>query len=291
MTQRALPSTLARYKHTFQKIKDEKTSNTNFSRIPHDVYKEILQTRPLPMREEFTKESKLSTDTLEKIEYGEGKHYVPQTLSDKVAMYTVKALRVLPDTYFGKDHYMRVVMLETVAAVPGMVGGMLRHMKSLRNLSEDRGWIDHLLHEAENERMHLMTWLKCLQPNMWNRFLILGVQGVFFNAYFAMYMLSPKMCHRMCGYLEEEAVISYTHFLNDIDAGIQKNGPAPAIAIDYYNLQPNATIRDVVLAVRADEALHRDANHFFSDRLAAHKEDIETEVREIAQHEHHHSNA
>ncbi|KAI8069801.1 alternative oxidase-domain-containing protein [Gilbertella persicaria] len=248
-------------------------------RMPRDIYREILEDRPTPMCEEFLGSQKLTSELLEKIEYSPGKHFVPQTIGDRMALYAVKFLRTLPDTYFGKDHYMRAVMLETIAAVPGMVGAMLRHMKSLRTMKQDNGWISHLLHEAENERMHLMTWIKCLQPSLWNRLLVLGAQGVFFNAYFLLYLFSPKTAHRMCGYLEEEAVISYTHFLNDIDAGIIKNGPAPDVAIDYYNLHPNASIRDVVLAVRADEAVHRDANHFFSDRIAQQKEDILSEVK------------
>lgn len=36
-------------------------------------------------------------------------------------------------------------MLETVAGVPGMIGGMARHLKSLRKLSRDHGWIHTLL--------------------------------------------------------------------------------------------------------------------------------------------------
>ena len=96
-----------------------------------------------------------------------------------------------------------------------MVGGMLRHMKSLRNLSEDNGWIMHLLHEAENERMHLMTWMKCLQPSIWNRLIILGAQGVFFNSYFWLYVFSPKTAHRAVGYLEEE-VSSWSNSRNHI---------------------------------------------------------------------------
>lgn len=50
--------------------------------------------------------------------------------------------------------------------------------------------------------------------------------------------------------------------------------------LEYYNLQPNATVRDVVLAVRADEAVHRDANHFFADRIAIHRENILEEVKQ-----------
>lgn len=160
-----------------------------------------------------------------------------------------------------------------------MVGGMLRHMKSLRNLSGDNGWITHLLHEAENERMHLMTWMKCMQPGLFNRLIILGAQGVFFNAYFWLYVFSPKTAHRMCGYLEEEAVISYTHFLDALDNGSLPNIKAPPLAVEYYNLDPEtATVRDVVLAVRADEALHRDANHHFSDRIAVRREDILADI-------------
>lgn len=162
-----------------------------------------------------------------------------------------------------------------------MVGGMLRHMRSLRNMSEDNGWIVHLLHEAENERMHLMTWMKCLQPSIWDRLLVLGAQGVFFNSYFWLYVFSPKTAHRMCGYLEEEAVVSYTHFLEAIDSGAITNGPAPTVAVEYYNLHPEATLRDVVLAVRADEALHRDANHHLSDRISNCRENISYDAQTL----------
>jgi len=37
-----------------------------------------------------------------------------------------------------------------------MVAGMLIHLKSLRKMQDDKGWIKILLDEAENERMHLM---------------------------------------------------------------------------------------------------------------------------------------
>ena len=41
---------------------------------------------------------------------------------------------------------------------------------------------------------------------------------------------------------------------------------APPGAIDYYSLDPEtATMRDVILSVRADEAVHRSVNHHFSD--------------------------
>jgi hypothetical protein len=34
----------------------------------------------------------------------------------------------------------RIVFLESVAGVPGMVGGMLRHLRSLRRMKRDNGW-------------------------------------------------------------------------------------------------------------------------------------------------------
>ena len=41
-----------------------------------------------------------------------------------------------------------------------------------------------------------------------------------------------------------------------------ENVPAPQIAIVYWRLPKGATLRDVVVVVRADEANHRDVNHF-----------------------------
>ncbi len=51
-------------------------------------------------------------------------------------------------------------MLETVAGVPGMVGGLWQHLTALRKMRDDEGWIRTLLDEAENERMHLMTFIE-----------------------------------------------------------------------------------------------------------------------------------
>jgi hypothetical protein len=39
-----------------------------------------------------------------------------------------------------KKWLTRFIFLESVAGVPGMVGGMLRHLRSLRGLKRDNGW-------------------------------------------------------------------------------------------------------------------------------------------------------
>ena len=197
------------------------------------------------------------------------RHFEPVTYGDAFALRLVKLLRFFADAFFKKRYGHRAVILETVAAVPGMVGGMLVHLRTLRRFEDDRGWIKTLLDEAANERMHLMTFLNVAKPNWFERLLIVLAQGVFFNAFFVLYLFFPKVAHRFVGYLEEEAVVSYTSYLADIDAGRIENTPAPQIAIDYWKLPADARLRDVVIAVRADEAEHRDVNHSFADELAA----------------------
>lgn len=195
--------------------------------------------------------------------------HTPRDLSDRIAYGLTKLLRFFADTFFAKRYGHRAVILETVAAVPGMVGGMLNHMKSLRRMQDDRGWIKTLLEEAENERMHLMTFIAVAHPNAFERFLVIFAQGVFFNLFFVLYLFAPRTAHRMVGYFEEEAVVSYTQYLAEIDSGRMPNPPAPKLAIDYWGLPATATLRDVVIAVRADEAGHRDVNHEFADALRA----------------------
>ena len=194
-------------------------------------------------------------------------HRVPDDFSDKVALAFVKMLRFVADRFFANRYGHRAVVLETVAAVPGMVGGLLQHLRAPRHIRDDEGWIRELLDEAENERMHLMTFVQIAQPTLAERMVIMGTQAVFYNFYFMLYLLAPKIAHRVVAYFEEEAVTSYSHFLAQIDSGTQANVPAPQIAIDYWNLAPNARLREVVLAVRDDEAGHRDRNHSFADSL------------------------
>jgi len=196
-------------------------------------------------------------------------HVAPETMSDRVAFAFVKLLRFFADTFFAKRYGHRAVVLETVAAVPGMVGGLWQHLKALRYMRDDEGWIRTLLDEAENERMHLMTFVEIAQPNWFERALIVVVQLVFYNFYFFLYLCAPRTAHRVVGYFEEEAVISYTAYLTEVDAGRHENTAAPQIAIDYWQLPQDARLRDVIIAVRADEAEHRDVNHGFVDALDA----------------------
>jgi ubiquinol oxidase len=192
----------------------------------------------------------------------------PHGPSDRVAFGFVKALRFCADTFFAKRYGHRAVVLETVAAVPGMVGATLNHLKCLRRMEDDRGWIKTLMDEAENERMHLMTFIEVAKPTPFERFVVVAAQWAFYLFFFGLYLVSPKTAHRVVGYFEEEAVTSYTHYLAEIDEGRSRNVAAPEIARRYWSLPADATLRDVVLVVRADEAHHRDVNHGFANELA-----------------------
>jgi ubiquinol oxidase len=125
--------------------------------------------------------------------------------------------------------------------------------------------IESLLEEAYNERMHLLTFLKMAEPGRFMKFMVLAAQGVFSNAFFLAYLVSPRTCHRFVGFLEEEAVMTYTHCIHDIEAGrlpTWSKLDAPEIAIRYWNMpEGHRKMRDLLLYVRADEAKHREVNH------------------------------
>ncbi|KAL5562521.1 hypothetical protein UlMin_032268 [Ulmus minor] len=130
------------------------------------------------------------------------KHHVPKMFIDKFAYRMVKLLRIPTDLFFKRQYGCRPMMLETVAAILGIVGGILLHLRSLR---------------------------------------------------------------KVVGYMEEEAIHSYTKYLKDLNDCKIKNVLAPAIAIDYWKLPKDATLKDVITVICADESHHRDVNHFVSD--------------------------
>lgn len=196
-------------------------------------------------------------------------HYEPLTKKDKIALKITKFFRFFADKFFRKRYGHRAVVLETVAAVPGMVGGAINHYTLLRNLMKGRDWVEELLEEALNERMHLIAFLEYSKPRPDERFLIILAQLFFVIFYTFLYIFFPKIAHRMVGYFEEEAVQSYTEFLEEINSGRIENVRAPQIAIDYkpWNLNEESTLKDLVIAIRDDEAGHRDRNHQMANEI------------------------
>ncbi|WP_019612853.1 alternative oxidase [Psychromonas ossibalaenae] len=192
-------------------------------------------------------------------------HQKPNKVSEYIAYKITQILKFMLNIFYGSKYAKRAVILETIAAVPGMVAGMFNHLKALRRMRDDQGWVRELLDEAENERMHLMIFLDIAKPTWIERTLVLLGQGVFLVVYSFLYLVSSKTAHRVVGYFEEEACKSYSEYLEKIDQGVVENTAAPSIAIDYYQLASNAKLRDVILRIREDEAAHRDRNHEFAD--------------------------
>ena len=196
------------------------------------------------------------------------RHHKPQDLSDKIAFAFTKFLRFLADTFFKKKYGHRAVVLETVAGVPGMVAGVWMHFKSLRAMKAGYGeQIREMLAEAENERMHLMFFIEIARPNYFERFIVLFAQIIFGLFYLFMYVFFTRTAHRMIGYFEDEAVKSYTEYLELVESGKVKNIQAPKLAIQYYKLGSNAKLSDLIRCVRADEEHHSETNHNYADKL------------------------
>ena len=176
-----------------------------------------------------------------------------------------KFFRLIADTFFAKRYGHRAVVLETVAGVPGMVAGVLLHFTSLRKMKTGYGAdIRELLAEAENERMHLMFFIEIAKPNWVERWLVLIAQFTFSLFYLVLYLVDNRTAHKMVAYFEEEAVVSYTEYLELVESGAMENVAAPQLAIDYYGMNANAKLADLIKHVRADEQHHSEVNHRYA---------------------------
>lgn len=202
-------------------------------------------------------------------------HVQPQTFTDKLALSAVKLVRMGFDGMTGWNGEItttkvlrRVIFLETIAAVPGMVAAVVRHFRSLRNMERDGGLINMFLEEATNERMHLLTFVTMKDPSVFFRAAVIGSQFAFGTGFGIAYIVNPKFCHRFVGYIEEEACATYTKIIEAIEDAPEgselsewKTQLAPKIGISYWHLGEKGSVLDLMYAVRADEAEHRDVNH------------------------------
>lgn len=194
-------------------------------------------------------------------------HHPAQSLSDKFAKAACDFLGFWADLFFKKRFGHRAVVLETVAAVPGTVAAFHHSLYSYRNIEPSNPDIRTFMDEAENERMHLRIFSEVAQPTNFERTLIKLTQAGFTAAFSVAYFVHKRTAHRFVGYIEEKAVDSYTRYLKEIDDGEIENIPAPEIAKEYYGLDDDARLRDVVIAVRNDEMEHRDVNHDVANTL------------------------
>jgi ribosomal protein L31E len=206
-------------------------------------------------------------------------HRVPEGKLDKAAYYSCQAVRKVFDMATGwrmdnirvDNTLNRVIYLETIAAVPGMVAAVVRHFRSLRQMKSDGGMLQMFLEEANNERMHLLTFVRMKDPGYAFRAAVIGGQFGFGAAFTLAYLISPAFCHRFVGYVEEEACSTYTKIIKTIETAPEGSEIAkwrteapPGIARAYWKLGEGSTVLDLMKAVRADEAEHRDVNHLMS---------------------------
>jgi hypothetical protein len=137
-------------------------------------------------------------------------------------------------------------------------------------MQRDHGAIFTLLEEAENERMHLLVCMKMFEANLITRALVITAQVTMTPFLMVVWMIKPGALHRFVAYLEETAVHTYFNIIKQCDTpGTDLNKdwsklPAPDIAKAYWRLSPDATWRETLGHILADEAHHRDVNHAFA---------------------------
>ena len=184
----------------------------------------------------------------------------PKTISDKIVN---KAMYGLYHTFNFMTGYKadnpsvksiewRLIVLESVAGVPGFVAAGFRHFRSLRGLQRDHGWISTLLEEAENERMHLLVCLKMFEASYLTRTLVIAAQMFLTPILMGVYLVHPKSMHRFVGYLEETACHTYVSIIENVEKPgtnlneAWKDVKAPPIAIGYWKLNEDAMFVDVL---------------------------------------------
>merc|ERR1719171_784318 len=206
--------------------------------------------------------------------------HVPTSMVDRSIRFFVKEMLYKGFNYFSGFNYenptprscaFRLIMLESIAGIPGMVAGVCRHFTSLRTLERDHGWIHTLLEEAQNERMHLMVCLKMFDAGLLTRMSVIVAQYICVPLLTAVYLVRPQAMHRFVGYLEETAVKTYTDLVRIVRTeGTELNKawsdvPASNLAKTYWNMDKDAMWVDVLEQMLADESNHRDVNHTFAD--------------------------
>lgn len=209
--------------------------------------------------------------------------HTPENLAEKVVNRSLKGVYWMFNKITGyrtadptpDSVAFRLIFLESIAGVPGMIAAQHRHFRSLRNMDRDYGWIHTLLEEAENERMHLLTFMKTFPPGPVTRLIVFGTQFGFAAIFGAMYIISPRTAHRTVGYIEEMAVMTYCNVIEVMQTpGSQleqawRKLPAPDIAKVYWRLKDDADFLDVVKQIAADETSHRDVNHTFASMASS----------------------
>ena len=133
-----------------------------------------------------------------------------------MAFAFVKLLRFFRDRFLAKRYGHRAVVLGRWRRCRAWWADCGNTDRALRTIGRDGGKMKKkkagfrtLLDEAENERMHLMTFIEIAQPNAFERLSgRRGAVGVPTISDFFLYLFAPRTAHRVVAYFEEEAVFS-----------------------------------------------------------------------------------
>lgn len=275
-----------RYLHDVKPDELETKTNVHFraSPRPHPLNAKPATPVPIPCKDSLGDHLGLLQNHIWSAEELKEKmsklyHYEPKTLTDRVMNKLMFGLYHTFNFITGykadnptvKAMEWRLIVLESIAGVPGFVAAGFRHFRSLRKLQRDHGWITTLLEEAENERMHLLICMSTFKATPVTRTLVVAAQYAMAPFLMTVYLFNPKAMHRFVGYLEETACSTYVNTIRHVEMpGSHLNKawgdlPAPAMAIGYYHLHSEAKWVDCLKCMMADEANHRDVNHTFAD--------------------------
>eukprot|EP00887_Chlorella_sp_A99_P000819 scaffold5.g819.t1 len=139
----------------------------------------------------------------------------------------------------------------------GAVAALANHASSVLRNRPDNGWVHTCLANAECARVHGGILAMAARPSLPMRVLGLALQVALFFQFLPIYLLSPSVFHAYCGYRAEEQMFNYSQALKLIDTGRfrrWRGAHAPPLALSYYGLAPEASLRDALLRMRADEA-------------------------------------
>ena len=187
-----------------------------------------------------------AAQTIAELESAELTHVVPSRVSDHVAINSVKALRWFSDKVFRERYIHRSLMLIGIASAPPLAVSITEHFRSLWK-GKPPSALRVAMGEAENHRMHYAVICEIAPPTIIDRIVMTILQIVQFFFFFVISAISPRLAHRMMGYLSEEATVMLTHMVNDIDVGKVIDVDAPALAVDYWGMQGNRSyVKEVI---------------------------------------------
>ncbi|EAN97989.1 hypothetical protein C3747_33g208 [Trypanosoma cruzi] len=168
--------------------------------------------------------------------------------------------------------------------------------------TETRG----LLAQAESHASHIRILMLLTEITYVERVAAVFLQAIHFAIFAFLFLLSPRVAFRLMGYLGEESVVIWTHMINDIDFGKVTERALPQDAIEYWGLhklkytrasaadvkrfdvrencdeeattgkhqqtsdvpeEEEITLRDLILLLRSDEMVWREACHRMADEM------------------------